>query len=184
MQPRDPCRPWRGTLASGHKPRCGLLALRSLESNPQLSFATRMEDWTSLGQHKRHPEFAAVTRESRRNSRKTTWFPRHCKMNPFPATASQDKSHVKKWRSKRYLARLMRPTKFRDIPVSLERNTEVFQHHFLRAASTLLISIGGSTPLLCLEWVADLPVAPQDEAGLTTKFTDVASWVVPHSEGL
>ena len=21
MQPRDPCRPWRGTLASGHKPR-------------------------------------------------------------------------------------------------------------------------------------------------------------------
>ena len=20
-QPRDPCRPWRGTLASGHKPR-------------------------------------------------------------------------------------------------------------------------------------------------------------------
>ena len=20
MQPRDPCRPWRGTLASGHKP--------------------------------------------------------------------------------------------------------------------------------------------------------------------
>ena len=29
------------------------------------------------------------------------------KMNPFPATASQDKSHVKKWRSKRYLAPLM-----------------------------------------------------------------------------
>ena len=21
MQPRDPCRPWRGTLASGHKPK-------------------------------------------------------------------------------------------------------------------------------------------------------------------
>src|SRR5574340_1499848 len=48
------------------------LALQSLESNPQLSFATRMEDWTSLGQHKRHPEFPDVTRESRRNSRKTT----------------------------------------------------------------------------------------------------------------
>src|SRR5574337_1257352 len=31
-----------------------------------------MEDWTSLGQHKRHPEFPVVTRESRRNSRKTT----------------------------------------------------------------------------------------------------------------
>ena len=27
------------------------MALQSLESNPQLSFATRMEDWTSLGQH-------------------------------------------------------------------------------------------------------------------------------------
>ena len=23
MQPRDPCRPWRGTLASGHKPAAG-----------------------------------------------------------------------------------------------------------------------------------------------------------------
>src|SRR5574337_1363523 len=56
MQPRDPCRPWRGTLASGHKPRGGLLALPSLESNPQLSFATRMEDWTCLGQHKRQPD--------------------------------------------------------------------------------------------------------------------------------
>src|SRR5574337_851090 len=72
MQPRDPCRPWRGTLASGHKPRGGLLALQSLESNAQLSFATRVEDWTCLGQHKRHPEFPVVTRESRRNSRKTT----------------------------------------------------------------------------------------------------------------
>src|SRR5574337_428490 len=90
MQPRDPCRPWRGTLASGHKPRGGLLALPSLESNPQLSFATRMEDWTCLGQHKRQPEFPVVTRESRRNSRKTTWLPRHRKMKPFPATAPQE----------------------------------------------------------------------------------------------
>src|SRR5574340_1068420 len=70
-----------------------------------------MEDWTSLGQHKRHPEFPVVTRESRRNSRKTTWFPRHRKMKPFPATASQEKSHVRNWRSKRYLAPLMRPHK-------------------------------------------------------------------------
>ena len=37
MQARDPCRPWRGTLASGHKPRCfnicckaGLVVLNSL----------------------------------------------------------------------------------------------------------------------------------------------------------
>ena len=34
-----------------------LLALQSLESNPQLAFATGMEDWTCLGQHKRQPEF-------------------------------------------------------------------------------------------------------------------------------
>ena len=32
------------------------------------SFATRMEDWACLGQHKRQPEFPDVTRESRRNS--------------------------------------------------------------------------------------------------------------------
>ena len=77
-------------------------------------------------------------------------------MKPFPATATQEKSHVRYWRSKRYLAPLMRPTKFPGIPVSLERNTEVFRHHFLRATSTLLIWTGGSTPLLCLEGVPDL----------------------------
>ena len=64
----------------------------------------------------------------------------------------------------------MRPTKCPDIPVSLERNTEVFRQHFLGASSTLLIWTGGSTPLLCLEGVPDLPVAPQDEAGLKTTF--------------
>src|SRR5574339_825451 len=53
-----------------------------------------MEDWTCPGQHKRHPEFPVVTRESRRNSRNTTWLPRHRKMKPFPATAPQEKSHV------------------------------------------------------------------------------------------
>src|SRR5574338_1734039 len=131
MQPRDPGRTWRETSASGHKPRCGLLALQSLESNPQLSFATRMEDCTSLGQHKRHPEFPVVTRESRRNSRKTTWLPRHRKMKPFPATASQEKSHVDRKSTKGPLAPLMRPTKFPEIPVSLERNTEVFRHPLL-----------------------------------------------------
>ena len=30
-----------------------------------------------------------------------------------------------------------------------------------------MIWTGGATPLLCLEGVPDLPVAPQDEAGLT-----------------
>ena len=55
-----------------------------LERNPQLSLATRMDDWTSLAQHKRKPEILVVTRESRRNSRKTTWLPRHRKMRPLP----------------------------------------------------------------------------------------------------
>ena len=67
------------------------------------------------------------------------------------ATASQEKSHVRYWRSKWDLAPLMRPTKCPDIPVSLERNTEVFRQHFLGASSTLLIWTGGSTPLLCLD---------------------------------
>src|SRR5574337_880407 len=86
-----------------------------------------MEDWTSLGQHKRHPEFPIVTRESRRNSRKPPWFPRHRKMKPFPATASHEKSHVRNWRSKRYLAPLMRPTKCPDIPVRSEEHTSELQ---------------------------------------------------------
>src|SRR5574341_819965 len=77
-----------------------------------------MEDWTYLGQHKRQPEFPVVTRESRRNSRKTTWLPRHRKMKPFPATAPQEKSHVRNWRSKGPLAPWMRPTKFPESPFS------------------------------------------------------------------
>ena len=38
---------------------------------------------------------------------------------------------VRNWRSKGHLAPLMRPTKFPEIPVSLERNTEVFGHPLL-----------------------------------------------------
>ena len=40
-------------------------------------------------------------------------------------------SHVRNWRSKGPLAPWMRPTKFPEIPVSLERNTEVFRHPLL-----------------------------------------------------
>src|SRR5574340_1819461 len=99
-----------------------------------------MEDWTCLGQHKRQPECPVVTRESRRNSRKTTWLPRHRKMKPFPATAPQEKSHVRNWRSIGHLTPLMRPTKFPEIPVSLERNTVVFRHPLLDRKSTRLNS--------------------------------------------
>ena len=38
------------------------------EGNTHLSLAIRMEDWSSLGQHKRKSEFPVVTRESHRNS--------------------------------------------------------------------------------------------------------------------
>ena len=53
---------------------CLFLVLLSNSPSSWESFATRMEDWTCLGQHKRQPEFPGVTRESRRNSKKTTWL--------------------------------------------------------------------------------------------------------------
>ena len=49
----------------------------------------------------------------------------------FTEEAPQEKSHVRNWRSKGHLAPLMRPTKCPEIPVSLERNTEVFRHPLL-----------------------------------------------------
>ena len=69
-------------------------------------------DWTSLGQHERLPEFPVVTQESRRNTRKTTRFSRHCKMRPFPAAAYQGKSHVPSSNSKRYLTHFLQLIKF------------------------------------------------------------------------
>ena len=51
-------------------------------------------DWASQGQPKGKAEIPVVTRDSRRNSRKTTWFPPLGKMRPLPATASQGKSPV------------------------------------------------------------------------------------------
>ena len=46
-----------------------------LERDPQLSLATRGEDWASQGQPQGKAEIPVVTLECRRNSRKTTWFP-------------------------------------------------------------------------------------------------------------
>ena len=70
------------------------MALQCLEHNPQLSLATRREVWASQGEHKRKPEIPVVTRESRRNSTKTTWFHRLRSMSPLPAiiTDSMDVS--------------------------------------------------------------------------------------------
>ena len=43
-------------------------------------------------------------------------------------------------------------------------------HGVTKSRTPLLIATGGSTPLLCLQGVPDLPGAPQDEAGLMRKF--------------
>ena len=42
-----------------------------------------------------------------------------------------ENAHVRNWRSKGHLAPLKGPTKFPEIPVSLERNPEVFRHPLL-----------------------------------------------------
>ena len=94
MPPRDPCHPWRGIFGPGHKPRYGLFCPAVTRVGSQLTLETRMKDWTSMGQHRRKSESPVETRDSRRNARKTTWFTRHPKMRPWPATASQVKSHV------------------------------------------------------------------------------------------
>ena len=44
--------------------------------------------------NKRKPKFPVITRESRRILSKTTWFSRHRKMRPLPATAFQKMSQV------------------------------------------------------------------------------------------
>ena len=130
-----------------------------------------MEDWTSLGQHKRKPEFPIVTRESRRNSRKTTWLPCHRKMRPLPATASKEKSQVSSWSV--FTLQVWKLGTLDAIPKvprhpGLSRGEHRgSRYDFIWATSPLLIATGGSTPVICLEGVPNLPGAPQDEAGLT-----------------
>ena len=72
-----------------------------------LSTSKYGEDWASLGQPKGKAEMPVVTRESRRNSRKTTWFPPLGKMRPLPATASQGKTGISGFHSR--LPRGVRP---------------------------------------------------------------------------
>ena len=57
--------PSRGTLGPGHKPRYGLFCPAVTRVGSQLTLATRMEDWSSHGQHKRKSEFPIVIRSSR-----------------------------------------------------------------------------------------------------------------------
>ena len=75
MQPRVPVAPGEENSVLDTSLDEVYFALQLLERNRQLSLANRIEDWTSLGQYNWKPEFDIVTRESRRNSRKSTWFP-------------------------------------------------------------------------------------------------------------
>ena len=93
MQTRDPCRPWSATLDPGHKPRLGLFcpAVTLAQSPAPPRNPNGRLDFKA---NKRKPKFPVITRESRRNSSKTTWFSRHRKMRPLPATAFQKMSQV------------------------------------------------------------------------------------------
>ena len=89
----DPCLPWRETLDPGHKPRLGLFcpAVTLAQSPAPPRNPNGRLDFKA---NKRKPKFPVITRESRRNSSKTTWFSRHRKMRPLPATAFQKMSQV------------------------------------------------------------------------------------------
>ena len=121
--------------------RRGLIPRVSLECNPEIPISLEMNirSWThdsmrslwpsvsraqppafprnskgSLGfpgRHKRKPEIPVVSRESRRNSRKTAWFPRLRKMRALPATASPGKSLDPPGSAKRHLTPFRRPPK-------------------------------------------------------------------------
>ena len=71
----------QGTLKSLFQHHSSKASILWLERHPQLSLATRGEDWASQGQPKGKAEIPVVTRESRRNSRKTTWVPPLGKMS-------------------------------------------------------------------------------------------------------
>ena len=92
----------------------GQIPLPWLGRNDALPLATRMETripWHPSRGSLTSPSFLLETAPWGRRSRTTPRLPRHRKMKPFPATASQEKSHVRNWRWKRYLAPLRRPHK-------------------------------------------------------------------------
>ena len=93
----------RGTATVVHRPETPAgsthSSTRGLRAPEQLERpAARMEDWTSLGQHKRKPEFPFVTRESHRNSRKTPGRRREKPPQHIPCTQIQwRKSWPERW---------------------------------------------------------------------------------------
>ena len=138
-------------------------------------------DWTSLGHHKRLPEFPDVTRESRPNLRKTTRFHCHRELRPFSTAASWEKSHVPSWNSKGYLTHLMQLKKSSLTYPSYSRGTSSFLAQLnLSPFSPPNQDMRVESPA-CLERDPDLPVAPQEEAGLTLKLerTPRGSCLIP-----
>ena len=67
--PRGACRPRPTYTETSVSVRVSPAVTRA---QPQLSLATRGDDWASQGKPKGNAEIPVVTRESRRNSRKTT----------------------------------------------------------------------------------------------------------------
>ena len=77
-----------------------------------------------LGQQKRKPEFPFVIRESRRNSRKITWFPvlQDEALAPYSVSREVSRSVLK---FETVLSTFDVTPKLPDIPVLLEGNIEV-----------------------------------------------------------
>ena len=123
LQPQDPSHPLRGILGPRHKPGWGLLGPAVTRAQTPAFPRNSNGRWGFPGPTQEEAWNPRRFRESRLNSRKTTWFQRLHRMRPLPATASPGKSHVPSWSGKRYLAPLLRPLKFPEMPGSLEWNT-------------------------------------------------------------
>ena len=62
------------------------------------------------------------------------------------------------------------PVKRSEVKSKGEKEIQIHPFECRVQKNSILIATGGSTPLLCLQGVPDLPGAPQDKAGLMRKF--------------
>jgi len=123
MQPRNPCRNWRGTWSFWTQAKMRTICPSVTREQSPAPHRKSNGDWNSLQHHERLPVFPVITGESLCNSRKIRRFPRHREMKPFPTAASRGNPHVPSCNLKWYLTPLMQHNKFPDIPVSLERTS-------------------------------------------------------------
>ena len=85
--------PLERNLRSGQKPRWGLFGPAVTQAQP-LAFPCNSNGRLAfLSQHKRKPEFPVVIWETRRNSRKITWFPVLQDEALAPYSVSREVSH-------------------------------------------------------------------------------------------